>query len=79
MKISKREIKELGINKVLGAISIVNGFGVQIFDVSPTHVIWKYSNENEFRKSKLSYNNEGEYFFRVGNTRYYLNEIPLVN
>ena len=55
-------MKEL---KVIGSISITNSLALEVYGYEygvDDKIIYKYSNENKFRKAKLYENKKGIYF-----------------
>ena len=78
MKLNKEQQNNIYKNeRVIAVYNLVADMGIEIFKVLEDEVIWKYSNENQLRSSKLKENytdDEVSYSFRIGNSFINLNE-----
>lgn len=77
MKLSKKLSKEYQEKGATAAMVITNNFSVKIYDIIygiDDYVVWQWGNEECLNKSKLRYNNKGEYQFRISHTWYDINE-----
>ena len=67
--------------KVIGSMSITNSLALEVYGYEygvDDKIIYKYSNENKFRKVKLYESTKGIYF-NTPTGRTYLNEIMKYN
>ena len=78
MKLNKEQQNNIYKNeKVIAVYNLAADMGIEIFKVLSDEVIWRYSNENQLRASKLKENyteDEVSYSFRIGNSFINLNE-----
>ena len=78
MKLNKEQQNNIYKNeRVIAVYSLAADMGIEIFKVLEDEVIWRYSNENQLRSSRLKENytdDEISYSFRIGNSFINLNE-----
>ena len=78
MKLNKEQQNNIYKNeRVIAVYSLAGDMGIEIFKVLEDEVIWRYSNENQLRSSRLKENytdDEISYSFRIGNSFINLNE-----
>ena len=78
MKLNKEQQNNIYKNeRVIAVYNLAADMGIEIFKVLSDEVIWRYSNENQLRASKLKENytdDEVSYSFRIGNSFINLNE-----
>ena len=68
-------------NEIIGSMSITNSLALEVYGYEygvDDKIIYKYSNENKFRKVKLYESTKGIYF-TTPTGRTYLNEIMKYN
>lgn len=75
MKISRKQIKELGINEIKGIIPLSCGKMIVVYAKTREYVIWRYNTEKDFHKSKVIYGALGIGYFKVGYQKYFLDSI----
>ena len=78
MKLNKEQQNNIYKNeRVIAVYSLAADMGIEIFKVLDDEVIWRYTNENQLRSSRLKENytdDEVSYSFRIGNSFINLNE-----
>ena len=78
MKLNKEQQNNIYKNeRVIAVYSLAGDMGIEIFKVLDDEVIWRYTNENQLRSSRLKENytdDEVSYSFRIGNSFINLNE-----
>lgn len=68
-------------NEIIGSMSITNSLALEVYGYEygvDDKIIYKYSNENKYRKAKLYESIKGIYF-TTPTGRTYLNEIIRIN
>ena len=68
-------------NEIIGSMSITNSLALEVYGYEygvDDKIIYKYSNENKYRKAKLYESIKGIYF-NTPTGRTYLNEIIRIN
>ena len=68
-------------NEIIGSMSITNSLALEVYGYEygvDDKIIYKYSNENKYRKAKLYENKKGIYF-NTPTGKTYLSEIIRIN
>lgn len=78
MKLGKKESKKFVEKRRIGAISVNDVEWIDIFEINDEFCIWKSSNEDFYRKSKVKFDKStNSYKFRAGVTYYDKNDVVI--